>query len=442
MRRGLSIAVVVAVAATPAAPAGAAVPEGTPTPQPVTGPVLSGPRVLWLAPTGDRGFALRSAEAGAAPTTLFAGEAGLTPSLAASSERWIVGSGTVVTARHGAAAETFDRRCPSSVPDLLRVVDADGDAVVFPRCQSDGRSVAVVRDYSGPTVVEAAIPAARIAGLRLAGRYVAWIDGRPSAVEVEGDIVVHDRLTGRETYRVTRAAIGGAVHSFDLQADGKVAFSHTAPGGWKLAWAGPADPRPHALPLPARERYEVRIADDRIGFMSAVHPLAGSPSLAEVGVTGLDGPPRTLGDLAEGTVSTDDFDFDGERIAWWSYRCVDAVIRVARADGPAAPLAPRSGCALRFRRPPRVKSASVRLYPDCFGFYGEACEARKVVLTASVGGRRVTVGHGARAARVDLTAAGRALLRPGGRVKVRVSALVTDDARRRERRAGNATLKR
>jgi hypothetical protein len=453
----------VVLAAALAAPAGAAVPDGIPTEEPVAGPVLSGSRALWVVPTRNYGFELRAARTGERPATLFAAaprpDGILTPAIAASPERWILthASGsrgsrfgtrfearTVLTALDGAPAETLDEGCGlSGVPDTPReAADVDGNTVVFPRCDESGRHAAVVRDYSGPSVVEQAIPGARTAGLRIAGRYVAWLDGLHSGAERAADVVVYDRLAGLEAYRLTRAAIGGDVHSLDLQSDGKVAFSHSAPGGWKVAWASPAEPRVHALPLAPRERYDVRIANDRIAYMTGDQPGAGVLSLGEVGVSGLDGPARRIGNLAEGSVFTDDVDFDGERIAWWSYRCTDAVIRIAAVDGPAASMAPRSGCALRFERPPRLKSAWVRLSPDCFGFALEACEARDVVLKATRGGRAVTVGRGASAARVDLTPAGRALLRRGGRVGVRVSAVLTDDAGRRERRAGRATLQR
>jgi hypothetical protein len=441
--------------------ASAAVPEGIPTAEPRAGPALAGPRVVWPAELDRYGFRLLTAPTGGTATQLLsipAGPGGIViPSLAASPQRTVLSyatgtrggrSGspfegrTILTLSADGRRETLDESCSiGSVPDLPRIVDVSADAVVFPRCGSSGRQGAFVRDYSGPAPVDQPVPGARTAGLRIAGRYVAWLDRTQGAPFTRPDIVVHDRLTGTEAYRVPQAPLG-ELPSFDLQADGKVAYASSGPGGWRVAWASPSEPRPHVLPLAGREQYEVRIAGDRIGFMSGVQPCCGSVTLGEVGVSDLSGRARRVGDLAEGSLFTDDFDFDGERVAWWSYRCTDTVIRIASADGPDGSTGPRSGCPLRFERSPRVKSGWVRIYPDCFGFGAGFCEARDVVLTTRRGGERVVVGRGPIGSRVDLTRAGRTLLRGGRRVKARASAALVDDGGRRERRAGRLVLRR
>jgi hypothetical protein len=443
-----------------AAPAGAAVPAGIPTPEPRAGPVLAGGAAVWAAELDRHGFRLLTGRAGGSATELLAVPAGpgriVIPSLAASPQRTVMSYATGSRATRGGTSferrtvltlgadgrrETLDEDCRiGGIPDIPRLVDASADAVVFPRCEPSGHR-AVVRDYAGPAPVDQHVPAAKLAGLRLAGRYMAWLDGPPGDVNNRADVVVHDRLSGTEAYRIPQAAIG-ELHSLDLQADGKVAYSYAAPGGRRVAWASPSEPRPHVLPLPARESYEVRIAGDRIAFVTGVQPGAGSLTLGEVGVADLAGRARAVGNLAEGSLFTDDFDFDGERVAWWSFRCTDAVIRIASADGPDTSTGPRSGCALRFERPPRLKSAWLRIYPDCFGFGLEACEARDVRLTARAGGGRLVVARGRTGDRVDLTRAGRALLRGRPRVVVRVSAVLVDDAGRRERRAGRLVLRR
>lgn len=62
-------------------------------------------------------------------------------------------------------------------------------------------------------------------GVRIAGRYVAWLDGPyrdvPGSVY---DIVVYDRMTDGELYRVSRNELDGSPISLDVQEDGKVAL--------------------------------------------------------------------------------------------------------------------------------------------------------------------------------------------------------------------------
>jgi hypothetical protein len=192
------------------------------------------------------------------------------------------------------------------------------------------------------------------------------------------------------------------------------------------------------LGLPRRQNYEVRIADDRIGFEAGVEQLPGDPISADVGVSDLAGHWRRLGNFAEGGVGTDNFDFDGTRIAWWSYGCTRAFVHVIDANGAAALSRARSGCRLRFTRAPSIADGTVRLHLDCFGFFNGECYARHVRLIF----RHAAIGTGNSAWRVKLTPTGRKLLRHHKVLRVRATATLRDGSGRRERRSGPLTLRR
>jgi hypothetical protein len=422
------------------------------------GPVLAGSSVVWAdARPGEGGFALRSASAaGGAPTTVreFGAAEGLvlTPSLAASPERIVLSyatgdsselwrSRTVLTGPPGGALTELDAGCRlGGIPDVPRVADVSAQAVAFPRCDASGRQASFVRDHAAPVTMDEQVPAGSPGGLRVAGRYLAWLDPGGGQLENRADVVVYDRTIRSVVYRVARGSM--SIRDLDLQADGKVAFTFTAPGGSgvQIAWASPAEPTAHVLALPAAQSHHARIASDRIGFESG-------PSTSRlprtVGVAGLGGSVTTLATDAESDISRDDFDFDGSRAAWWSYDCTQAQINVAAADAPARPAGPRSGCALRLRGRPRVESGRiVRLAVDCFGFALGECQTQRVTLTAGGGRKAQVVGRGKSARRIELGSTGRRTLRERGRLAVRARVLFTDAARRREWRAANLVLKR
>ena len=431
---------------------------------PSLGPALSGRTAIWAeSHTSDGGFRLRTATRNAPPSTLgtFAppGLAELQPELAASPTRIVLAYGvsepfdnpwgqrSVLTAPVGASFEQLDSGCQLyGDPDLPRAVDVSGQVVAYPRCKSDGRTEVVVRDYSkGPTAPEQIIPGGRPHGLRVAGRFVAWLtSGTSGAPYNNSGIDIYDRLLGAPSYKLSEAAMPGAVHNLDLQDDGKVSFSFSAGlAGIKVAWASPAEPRAHILPLPGRESYEVRIAADRIGYEAGKQAFAGELTLANVGVADLRGRAHRVGNLGEGSLFTDDFDFDGVRLAWWSYGCTKARVQLARADGPPLIRPARSRCALRFTRAATTTSGDrVRLHIDCFGFPLGVCDARHVSLAASSHGRRVVIARGSAAEHVFLTSFGRRLLRNHRRLRVRAHATLSDDAGRRERRTGPLLLLR
>jgi hypothetical protein len=458
LRVGLSLAASTLAALVTAAPAAAAFPAN----KPEAGPVLAGSSAIWAEDRGDGGFNVRSAHPGERPALLltFPPSSGtfLTPELAASPSRLVVAAGitdagtpwsrrAVYTAAIGRPAETLDPSCDIyGAADLPRNVDVSGNSVLYPRCTtSQGGEAVQVRDYSGATPTTQTLEDAIPAGLRIAGRYVAWLDPGGGQVANPAGIVVYDRIAHATLYRLTRAAVGGDVHNLDLQANGMVAFSYEGRGGERVAWASPADARRHTLSLPAHDSYEVRIANNEIAFEAGSEVNGGVIALARIGISDLSGHARAMGNLGEGSFFTDDFDFDGRRIAWWSYGCTHALIHVIDASGSPHLSGPRSGCRLRFTRPPRLEDhgARLHLFINCFGFDGTGpaqCSARRTVITTKLNHTRVLVGDKRRGVRVKLTATGKELLKKLGDLRVRVVTTLIDAAGRKERRAGHARV--
>jgi hypothetical protein len=442
----------VCVAGLAAGPAGA---RSVVTKPPSYGPVLAGARVMWATERRDGGFDLRSQQGDQNAQVVRAfppspGSSWALPQFAASSTRIVLarhnGGGDdccgrdVFTAPLGGEFEVLDAGCPEyNGPDKPRDVDVSGDAVVFPLCDKNGAK-SIVRDYSGAPPVDWEVPGRPAGGLRIAGRYVAAFENFASNAFNPGPIDVYDRVTGQLVYQLPKKADRG-ISNYDLQADGKIALSYVAPGsgGGRVGWASPSEPFLHRLPLPARPFYDVRMAGNRIAYEAGRSAPEIYFTLADIGVTDLAGHRRRLGNQGEGEVFDEFFDFDGKRVAWWSYGCTRAKIRVVRADGPPAISPPRHGCKLRFRRPPRVAGRSVHLFLDCFGFPAEACHGRHVVLSTDRRGHRV-VGRGRYASKVRLTRRGRQLLTRRGSLRVFVRALVTDESGQRERRRGRTTL--
>jgi hypothetical protein len=413
--------------------------------------VLAGERAIWAAQLPNGGTAVRTSAPGGGravlasfdPPTL-GGNGSLLPYLSASQSRvavWLRVSdhhGPVATEAFagplGGEFEQLSRCGDSSFLRDLRRVDVSGEAVVLARCR-DGRYEWLVRDYAGPVPVEQPLPGQPSGGLRIAGRHVAALEERTP--DTPNGIAVYDRITARVVYRVPAARTPHGIHSFALQSDGKVAFTYATDTELKVAWASPSEPVPHDVPLPRGPVYQLQLAGDRIAYQ------AGNPDgPGEVGVSDLAGRRRTVAVDGEGGYLAEAFDFDGERIAWWSYGCTTARIHVALVAARRSAPRPRSGCRLRFtRRPPPVTSGTARLYVDCFGFTDRQCSARRVVLTARADGRRVVVGRGERARQVRLTAVGRRLLGDRRAVRARARAVLTDAAGRREPRSGLLTLR-
>lgn len=195
--RWLGIAACPLVAIAAASPAGAAEIRAA---APVAGPALAGERAVWADQRRDGGFDVRSAPiAGGPAQRLLSVKGGSTkyyePRLAASPEVVVVEAieherdtrfGTTFAARFTFAGppsgslEQLGGRCGLNGQSVRwRSVDAFGNSFAYPSCES---SMIEVRQLGSPLPAEQIPGSGR--GLRLAGRYVAWIDGEEAGVSV------------------------------------------------------------------------------------------------------------------------------------------------------------------------------------------------------------------------------------------------------------------
>ena len=443
----LALALVLAAAASPAR---AQVPTQHP---PHGGIALAGEEVVWTERTADgTGFVLKTARLGGARREL----ARLGPARDASRVRGHVvasqarlllavhGYGTggqplyseMLTAPLGGALEPV----PACSNPLLRHFDVSGDAIVYGPCERGGAPE--VRDYSAGSTTQA-LPGGGF-HVRMAGRFVASLDPSPNAtLRNISDVVVYDRAAGAEAYRVPAAQMPGEIQSLDVQDDGKVAVAYGQRADErpaKVGWASPAEPRIHALPLPARDSYNVRIAADRIAWQGGRRQNFQVPR-ATVGVATLEGDSRVLGSPAESLPFQDMLDFDGQRVAWL-YRGCRATIYVQEIDGDPRRFDARR-CPLTFSSAPKVKSGRIAMAVDCSSFADESCGGRVTVVTATRARTRVAAGQVQTGERsdVELTRAGRALLKRNARLRVVVSAGLADSAGRSEVRRRTLTLR-
>jgi hypothetical protein len=282
-------------------------------------------------------------------------------------------------------------------------------------------------------------------GVRIAGRYMAWLENfQPNGELLYGhryDIAVFDRVAGVIAYRIPARATVGGVYSFDIQDDGTLAFSYAILNRagdsqlMRVAWASVASPRLHKVPLRAAHSYTVALADNLIGFDRGEGQFI---DFGEVGSSDFAGHEHLVARNSVGSIGERSFDFDGRRLAWWSYGCSAARINVAPRSARTGPRV-RRGCPLTFRERPRAVGQRALVFRiNCFGF--SFCSVRRVTLATRHGrGTVVARGHGRLA---HLTSTGKALLRSRKRVRVRMTAVITDLAGRKEHRHADVTLRR
>ncbi|MDQ3936589.1 MAG: hypothetical protein M3340_18360, partial [Actinomycetota bacterium] len=409
---------------------------------PVSGPVLAGDRVVWADARRDGGFDVRSAlVAGGDRRTLLTmrGHASeyFQPRLAASAQVVAVEaiehqrgrddpqrfSGRFTFA--GPPTGPLDRvgeRCGLSETVRPRSIDVSGDSFAYMTC---GRRIEV-RRIGSPLPPEQFD--GNLRGLRLAGRYVAWVDREL------GGVTVYDRMTRGAAYHLDEQRTGG-VGGIDLADDGTVAIGSLQ----TLSVASPAEPSMRGLPVAGERTYHPTIAGGTVAFSRARDRSRPGPG-GEVGTVRLDGGERLLARGPAFDVYEPTADFDGSRVAYFTYNCSDATIHVVDADSAARSFGQRRGCPFALARAPRVKSSlrAVLLDIDCFGFDGETCGAERIELTRD--GRRM--GSARFGTTVPLTAAARAALRRTGRLRVRATGIFRDRPGRRERRTSTLTLKR
>jgi hypothetical protein len=214
-------------------------------------------------------------------------------------------------------------------------VDASGDLVAMGEnvCVSPGnrrRRIVLARlGRAGPSLVcDADLlhgPPRCRGDARIAGRFVAWSEGRDA-------VVVYDRVRRRVAYR----PLVPRVQSFDIQSDGRLAVAYYPQGlerGVSVAWRTErtGGVLPFRVEVPYRSRSVVRIAGDRVLAERVL-----SPSSSALVVSDLRGRTTRIARFAGHVRREGDFDFDGRRVTWASTRITSTKL-VCPPPGIGAP---------------------------------------------------------------------------------------------------------
>ena len=448
---GVMLAAAVAVLAL-ASPATAASIRAKARPE--AGPTFAGEGLVWAAPRDAGGYAVAHALKGKVRTVAkFARETGeaetLVPKLAASGERVGLENGRLIRERGSdfpASTEFFTgppggtlfslERCERTGGGVLRSIDVSGRVLVHSSCATGG---ARVHAPGAPEATFRVGPDRSMRMPRAAGIYLALVSVDETSPATRMDIVVIDRTTGAEVYRVPDAEIPGGVTALDLQEDGKVAFAYGSepdPNSELLVgWASPADPHLHRLPLPLSAAYDLRIAQDQVAYQ---RPPQNPFGRTQIGLAAIGGASRVVVRGAEDHPHKENFDFDGTRLAWVRPGCSRFEIVTASATIRRSPKA--TTCRLRLARRPVRVGQRVRVDIDCSVFTSGPCE-RDVTLRSS-GGTRLGSASRQRnsAVLVRLTKAGRqALARSAA---VRISVVLRDEAGGIQRRVASSSVRR
>ena len=457
------IGTAVALGLTHASPAGAAISEVVRGAHflPSGGPVLWGDGVAWGERSSSGAVSLVTVQPGQARRTL--GEVSraqgmsLEVALAGSPERLAVGTReAAICVKCGSEFRSNLYSAPLDGPLLhhagpcasntpMRDFDVNGTLLVG----RDAGCRYAVYDLAQSSEPQFELPV-NIRAPRVAGRYLAWLEGPEEASFAStSDIIVFDTSGQRALYRVPANAMSGPVRGLDVQEDGKVALVYLAQGARggvtsKVGWASPEDPRLHVLPLAPRSVYSIRLADDQIGFVRGESSFANG----QIGVADLAGSSKLLASPVEGDTMVERFDFDGRRLTWVQPGCTNAIVRTMEVTDAPEVRGPRSGCRLRFARPPRpVGHGRVLVALDCRGFHG-GCATRRVLLRGRLrsGQRITTLGVGTERFNesrllVTLRAAAREALRRRGYLRVRATARIIDATGLAERRSTTVVLR-
>lgn len=431
-------------------------------------PSFAGNHVVWIAERAGGGVELRRAQVGGRPETVqtFAPRIPFKPrflvtTLAASDARALLVAhayeggfqggprSMYVDWFTGPPAGPLDRidtcpgeRYPGQVFTTLRSVDVSGSAYAYRRCD-DGLGHVEIRDDGTPPLSPARAVGTGGAGARIAGRYVAWLDGGygEQSPNNAADIVVYDRVDGTEVYRVPRAQIPGFVTSLDLQDDGKVAFTYALSAKHffprAVGWASAAEPRVHRLTAPANRLYDVRIGSDTIAYESESEFIASGRD-TRIETSDLAGNARVVVTGADDYSSNEGFDFDGQRLLWRQLGCKRwRLVTHDVADGPVAfkPL----HCKLRVFRRPVVKRGRVTLRLGCAPL-ARPCDFAVTLRTPK--GRKVGSVEGRSPLRVPLTRYALTRLARRGVLRAQVRAVISDNDSREQTRSATVLLRR
>jgi hypothetical protein len=298
-------------------------------------------------------------------------------------------------------------------------IDADGDLIAH--CVTDLSGIAIDDATTGAEVDRVIAPYATAP--RIAGSFIAYLT-RSSGYAETGDLVVFDRATRRERYRIPESQMRH-VADFDLASDGTLVLALNATSvliSPLEAWtASVANPGLRRLPVPPSRFLQLRTAGNRVAYSRWDAPTHAQ----QVGV--LDAGAAAPRLLATGPVLGSPLAFDGDRVAYSYATCGRLELVTTRvAPGAGTPSTyPAPHCPLRLvgRAPHVTATGRVVLRLDCGPLVG-SCFAD---VTATVPGSRLRpLGAGAAIAtdgtayKMRLTAAARARLRERGALTLRL----------------------
>ena len=321
----------------------------------VSGPLLAGSRVVWLETDGNE-ILLESAVRGRSPKTLLRQKLGVawlddlaasrstialerqtevcpppSPPTASSCTEQREVLGAALPGRFGLLAASDD--CGGGSISLWPSTDASGAVVAMGEnvCLSplDRRRRVVIARPGKPgrtTLCDAdqfAVPPHCYGDARIAGRFVAWREGRDA-------IVVFDR-----THRtIADRRLFPSIASFDIQADGKLVVAYQPQGIDKpasVAWRAPGSPGRDLsfdVRIPDLRHAVVRIDGDRI-LAERATPGRSSSTLV---LSDLQGRTRAIARFAAPIRRAGDFDLAGSRLTWAS-----TLVTHTRVDCPPPP---------------------------------------------------------------------------------------------------------
>jgi hypothetical protein len=427
---------------------------------PSGGPVWVGPDVFWATAAANGALDVMRSTPGRAPglfqrfepeqrrEVVWGDLSGTRGRLALELTRFGRGGHTyrpdpTIQAFHGARGEplrAIGAMCPVDQFRPVRAIDTAGHSVAFrgTTCPLDAFPPAVVRDFPPAPPRERALPPRAFAE-RVAGRHLAFLEA-PVSRAVE--LAVADAATERELFRLP---VPSPVRGFDLNGDGTVALTYEASMGranvMRLAWASPAEPRLHVVPLPRSGHVAARLAGDRLVVVRARRHSFGPVPGGVLELRELDGRlVRTLARGVDSAYADEGFDVspDRGRVTFVTRSCAGAAIRsVSFSAAQPTRFGAPARCPLRLRAPLRVagdrEDETLAVRASCRGLVARCVVDRALATVGDRRGRRRIVaripGHSEPGGRVaiPLTAYGRrVLLRRGRSPRVTVTVWLAD----------------
>jgi hypothetical protein len=456
MRKSTLAAVALVVLSANSAMAAKITPSGFPST-----PVLGGGGAVWTESLRSGGYAVKAGSSTGPEVTVgtFRPERPLATVLF----QWLAGSGSLTLTGSRAFSDdpvsgglTYTEqyagprlgplerltRCPGTRVGL-RSFDVSGDAYAFRQCDDTGGHVEI-RDLGSPPLGPSRSVGSGGFGTRIAGRYVAWLDGSygEDVSFNSGDIVVYDRVAGTEVYRVPRGELTAPIRSLDVQDDGKIAVAFrpdVRTARVAVGWASPQEPQVHLLPLKPMIDYHVHIANNTIAFERGNDPH-GVTQRAEVGISDLAGRTHIVARHTDDSTSEEGFDYDGHRLLWRQLGCEHAqlMIQATSTTQPPDNLRP---CPLRLLRPPTYRAGRATFAINC-GPFQRPCLFEVSLRIGSAHGPRAGRETSRNPVRVKLSPAAQHTLKHHHAILVHVRVLIIDAAFRAQVRTANVTLRR